>query len=375
MRRIKSKQHQNKKVKLVVKKPRKRVLDNWKKQTKPQKQKVATVCRGRPPKIKNSISKKPNKNIKLLPVKLRKLKEIELKVSEGTREVEVKEVEVFEEIKPFNIIRCKKPTLVVSDDEPSESETLNIEKIRYKPITNFDVGVVRDPLVGTPKEVQIELDKLALRLQKHPKDEECFNKIHCYIHKYLLGLVFKKFNFIKGYDESDMYQESLIALFKKAIPKFNPNKGMSFLNFAKMCINRHLITILHASKHRKKDIPMNTAISIDHSPAENDDDNMSPLSNVIADDDKKTMPFKKLVDKESFACTLQTVKEKLSKFEAVVLEEYLNEKSYKEVAKNVSKKLSVKFNAKSVDNALLRIRKKAEQLLSESGEQELPLFY
>lgn len=277
--------------------------------------------------------------------------------------------------RPSNIL-LKEDKYVVDVDDPVEAiKIAAIVAKSVKAITNFEVGVVKKPLVGTPKEVQKELDKLALRLQKHPTDEDSFNKIHCYIHKFLLGLVFKKYNFVKGHDESDMYQESLVALFKKAIPKFNPHKGMSFLNFAKMCINRHLITILHASKHRKKDIPMNTAISIDHAPAENNDDNMSPLSNVIADDNPKTIPYRKIVDKETFACTLKTIKDELSDFEAVVLDEYLNEKSYKEVARSVSKKLSEKFNAKSVDNALLRIRKKAEELLLDGGEKDLPLFF
>ena len=227
----------------------------------------------------------------------------------------------------------------------------------------FDINdEADDQLIGTPKEVRKELDALALRMQKRPNNSD-FDKIHYYIHKYLLGLVFKKFNFIKGYDENDMYQESLIALSRKAIPKFNPNKGMSFLNFAKMCINRHLITILHASRNRKKDIPMNTAVSIDHSPVEHDDGEMSPLSNVIADDNNKTLPYKKMVDKETFMHTFEAIQCKLSSFETVVLEEYLNEKSYREVAKGVTRRLSKRHNAKSIDNALLRIRKKAQEIV------------
>jgi len=209
-------------------------------------------------------------------------------------------------------------------------------------------------------------------MQKHPNDNYCFDKIHFYIHKYLLGLVFKKFNFIKGQDENDMYQESLIALFKKAIPNFNPNKGMSFLNFAKMCITRHLITILHASKHRKKDIPMNTSISMDHAPTEQDDHEMPPLSNIIADNNNKTLPYKKMSDKEIYNQTLDLLKNRLSTFEIIVLEEYLNEKSYREVAKNVSKRLSARCDAKSIDNGLLRIRKKAQELIK--NNISIPLF-
>ena len=244
-------------------------------------------------------------------------------------------------------------------------------------VSIFNIASIEDPLIGTPKEVRKELDALALKMQKHPNNNECFNKIHFYIHKYLLGLVFKKFSFIKGQDESDMYQESLIALFKKAIPKYNPNKGMSFLNFAKMCITRHLITILHASKHRKKDIPMNTAISMDHSPVnqDNNETEIAPLSNIIADDSNKTLPYKRMSDKETFNQTLNSIKAKLSSFEVVVLEEYLNEKSYREVAKGVSKRLLMRYDAKSIDNALLRIRKKAQDFLKCNNRDSVPLLF
>jgi len=238
--------------------------------------------------------------------------------------------------------------------------------------TIFDTGA-SDPLFGTPKEVQEELDTLALHIQKHPEDEEGFARIQHYINKYLLGLVFKKYSYVRGYDQSDMYQEALIALTKKAIPKFKADKGMSFLNFAKMCINRHLITILHASKHRRKDMPINCAISLDHSPSGQDDDDSCILSNII-EDEKTQSPDKILENSEAYSKTLKTIMDKLSTFEAIVLEEYLQEKSYKETAKNVTKRTGVRYNEKSVDNALLRIRKKAFEMISECEPDDIPLL-
>ena len=236
----------------------------------------------------------------------------------------------------------------------------------------FETGS-NDPLVGTPKEVQTELDGLALHLQKHPEDEDGFAKIQHYINKYLLGLVFKKYSFVRGYDQSDMYQEALIALTKKAIPKFRPDKGMSFLNFAKMCINRHLITILHASKHRRKDMPINNAISLDHNPNESDEDGSCVLSNII-EDEKTPQPDDALENSEAYYKTLKTVMERLSTFEAIVLDEYLQEKSYKETAKNVTRRTGVRYNEKSVDNALLRIRKKAIEMIKDCEADDIPLL-
>jgi len=239
--------------------------------------------------------------------------------------------------------------------------------------TIFDVNEIEDGLVGTPKEVREELDQLALHMQKHPRDNEAFLKIRAYIHKYLLGLVFKKFKYINGNDHTDIYQETLIAISKKAIPGFNPNKGMSFLNFAKMCITRHLITILHASKHRRKDMPMNKAISLDQCPIENEDGNCS-LSNVITDEKHSAPPYKELLSNESFTKTLTELKKRLSPLEILVLEEYLKDLSYDEIARNVTK-MGMKCDSKTADNSLYRVRLKSARLLKELGEDGAPIMF
>ena len=77
---------------------------------------------------------------------------------------------------------------------------------------------------------------------------------------------------------------------------------------------------------------------------------------------------------EVFGHTLRTVKGKLSIFEQTVLDEYLDDKSYKEASKSINKKHIEKCNEKSIDNALLRIRKKAVEIRKECGDNELPLL-
>ena len=61
----------------------------------------------------------------------------------------------------------------------------------------------------------------------------------------------------------------------------------------------------------------------------------------------------------------------LSPFESMVLYYYLEGMSYKEMSKNISKVLERHCNEKSVDNALLRIRRKAIEIL---GGESLPMF-
>jgi RNA polymerase sporulation-specific sigma factor len=306
---------------------------------------------------KHQKLKKQKKQKKLK--KLKKLKKARTKIK--VRALPSKKPRIIEPKPP--VVSTAALTIVevyIEEKEPEKEPKRAIKTI-------FDVGDVEDALIGTPKEVQKELDGLALYMQKHPDDDIAFARIHAYVHKYLLGLVFKKYSFVRGHDENDIYQESLIAISKKAIPNFNPNKGMSFLNFAKMCINRHLITILHASNHRRKDQPINQAISLDQCPLDSDEGHCI-LSNVITDDKHSAPPYKEMASREAYLKTLEAIKARLSKFEIIVLEQYLQDRSYKDAAKSISRQTGSGYNEKSVDNALLRIRKKAVELLSENKD-------
>jgi len=257
-----------------------------------------------------------------------------------------------------------------SDEEKEEESCVHrdmIEQIMFK------LPCVSSPLIGTPKQVQKKLDSLVKKMQREPDNEEIFNVIHLYIHGYLINVVLKKFPFIKGYQTVDVYQETLIALRFKAIPNFKRHKGMSFLNFAKMCIKRHLITLLNMSKNRKKDQSINQAISLDSSPSrDNDSDDKTTYANIIADN--KPSADKNIERSEAYEVTKSTLLNSLSGFERVVLKEYLSSSSYKEMSKNISLSLKYKYNTKSIDNALLRIRKKAEYLMKYGRPEELPIF-
>lgn len=267
-------------------------------------------------------------------------------------------------------------------EEKNESAEEASEKKEEKEISVgvnellFKLPLVMKPLVGTPKQVQPELDKIALDIQKRPnskKNDELFNRVHLYMHGYLLNVVLRQFPYIRGLQTNDIYQEALLAIRFKAIPGFDKTKGMSFLNFSKMCIRRQLITILNQSRHRQKDKSINEAISLDSTP--NDDESGNTFSNIIADEtpsvDKKTERH------EAIQVTKQTLMNELSDFEKKVLMEYLTSSSYKEIAKNITKAMRKKLTykeAKAVDNALLRIRKKAVILKKRSKDDDLPLF-
>jgi len=245
----------------------------------------------------------------------------------------------------------------------------NVEEILFK------LPIVKKPIVGTPKQIQRTLDSIVKKMQKSPNSKESqeqFKRIHLYMHGYLINIVLRQFPYIKGLQTVDIYQETLIALRFKAIPGFKKRKGMSFLNFAKMCIRRHLITLLNASKTIQYNQPMNKAISIDAPVIQGDENSSNTFSNTL--EDKK--PHSSIIAEkdEAYMVTKNTLMEALSSFERVVLAEYLATSTYREIAKNISKRTNKRCATKSVDNALWRIRKKAIQLKRFAKDDDMPLF-
>jgi hypothetical protein len=142
-----------------------------------------------------------------------------------------------------------------------------------------------------------------------------------------------------------------------------------------MCIRRHLITLLNASKNRKKDQSINRAFSLDSSPIPNvdiDEDGRNTYANIIADG--KLSCDKEMEHNEAYEVTKNTLLNSLSEFEQIVLTEYLSSSSYKEISRNITKRTHKRHNTKSIDNALLRIRKKAMQLRKYCKFEDLPIF-
>ena len=340
-------------LKKTLKKTKQRKSSSKKASSKNTPPSVGKRKRGRPPKVKADNS--PAKRKRGRPPKVK---------ADNSRKDNIKklESEILNNSEICNDINTK----FLAKEELKQSSRDMLELIMFK------LPYVEEPLVGTPKQVQKELDSLAKKMQRNPNDDMIFDKIHLYMHGYLINVVLKKFPFIRGLQTVDVYQETLIALRFKAIPNFKKNKGMSFLNFAKMCIRRHLITLLHASKNRKKDQSINQAISLDSSPVRDDGDAKNTYANTIADN--KISADRLVENNEAYEVTKNTLLNELSEFERVVLREYLSSSSYKEISKNISKILNKRHNTKSIDNALLRIRKKAMHLKKYGKVEDLPIF-
>ena len=163
--------------------------------------------------------------------------------------------------------------------------------------------------------------------------------------------------FLAGGDNDDLIQEGMIGLYK-AIRDYNTDREASFATFASMCINRQMITAVAAS-NRKKNMPLNTYVSLDSQEDGGDEDSDMRLVDILQSQTELN-PEKLLIDKEHNWDLKSRLKEVLSTFEQQVLTYYLEGMDYTAIAKKMQKP------PKSVDNALQRIRSKAARLTLEN---------
>ncbi len=137
--------------------------------------------------------------------------------------------------------------------------------------------------------------------------------------------------FLVGGDSEDLIQEGMLGLLD-AIRQFDPRRDTSFHTFAEVCIRNRLRSAVRADA-RSKNRPLNFSVSLD----EAEGAFSPPLS-----------PEEMMIDEES----RQEHLARLSPFENQVLSLYLTGASYEDVAQRLQK------SAKSVDNAVQRIRRK-----------------
>lgn len=166
----------------------------------------------------------------------------------------------------------------------------------------------------------------------------------------LVNMKASKF-FIVGAEKDDIIQEGLIGLYK-ATKSFDVEKQNSFKTFANLCIERQLITAIKTS-NRQKNIPLNSAFSLNQSAYEENDD-----TQIIEILETKTIedPLETIAKKEYYNSIEKQINESLSDFERQVLHYYKQGKSYVAIAEKLGSKV------KSVDTAIQRIRKKANKI-------------
>ena len=145
--------------------------------------------------------------------------------------------------------------------------------------------------------------------------------------------------FLIGGETEDLIQEGMIGLYG-AISDYREEGGMSFKNFAYLCISRRIIDAVKASA-RKKNVPLNNYVSLCQSEWELPI--ASPEEEVIRGEDGREF--------------FQKMSKVLSDFEFRVTVMYMDGLSCAEICEATGK------DGKSVDNAIQRSKKKLQKIL------------
>lgn len=161
---------------------------------------------------------------------------------------------------------------------------------------------------------------------------------------------------IAGCDNDEIEQECLFALRYKAIEDFDSKRG-KFRSFAILCMKRHLFSLIKAGQQQKRQI-LNQSLSLDVD--RTIDDNLS-LVNVIQE--KKLTVIEQMEQDENFEDKRQKLLLRLSLLEQEVLKLYLKQYHYEEIVEELKEVFpGKKINKKTIDNALVRVRSKAQIL-------------
>ena len=152
-----------------------------------------------------------------------------------------------------------------------------------------------------------------------------------------------------GLELNDLIQEGMLGL-NLAMNSFDEEKDTSFSTYAKMCIERKIISQVVASRRLKHKV-LNDSLSL-----ENTDENNTDYVYDKSLTDNSYNPEEILFNGENEKDLVKEVSDILTDFEAQVFELKINGFDYKEIAEILDKDI------KAIDNALQRIKVKIKKL-------------
>ena len=164
----------------------------------------------------------------------------------------------------------------------------------------------------------------------------------------LVSRIVRQF-FLQGGDQDDLYQEGMIGLLK-AIRSYDPARSDNFEAYASLCIRRQIYdTIRRDARLLLREEDALRQIAPDPALAGTPDPETQCLANETETEIKAAL--------HGF----------LSAFEALVLDPYLAGYSVSEISRSLGR------SPKSVENAILRIRRKLARYLSQGENRHLPV--
>lgn len=191
----------------------------------------------------------------------------------------------------------------------------------------------------TPGELNLLSDERLVRIFKDG-DEQAF-EVLCGRYERVIQALSHTFFIFCG-DGDDLKQEGLFGLLS-AVNRFDENKegASSFGTFAHTCIRARLLNAVNGEKKEKR-LADTLSVSFDDLFAEEGDSASASVEDTV-------------INSESVKEKVKKIKKTLSPFEIKVFELYLEGYSYTEIAEILKKR------AKSVDNALQRIKDKSRK--------------
>ena len=153
-----------------------------------------------------------------------------------------------------------------------------------------------------------------------------------------------------GLDFNDLVGEGMVG-FSIAINTYNEHKDTLFFTYAKKCIESKMYTMIKSASRLKHQI-LNSSISMD---AVNEDSFNNSLDKIIGDN--KSNPESILLDNENVIELIEGVRKEFTDFETQVFDLKKSGFNYREIADVLN------VDAKSVDNALQRIKAKIKKFL------------
>lgn len=162
-------------------------------------------------------------------------------------------------------------------------------------------------------------------------------------------------HFLVGADQDDLAQEAMIGLYL-AVRAYDAGRGTSFRTFAELCVSRQVVSAIRSATRRKHG-PLNDYVSL-HRPVGTGDEGERTLAEVLpapawAD------PAEQVAGAEGVTALRAHVDRTLSALEVEVLRLHEDGVGYRDIARQLQR------GAKSVDNALQRIRRKVADHLVE----------
>jgi RNA polymerase sporulation-specific sigma factor len=155
--------------------------------------------------------------------------------------------------------------------------------------------------------------------------------------------------FLLGAEREDVVQEGMIGLYK-AIRDYDERRGVPFRNFAEMCVTRQVLSAVRSGT-RMKHSPLNRSVSLDQPVDVGDQDaSLADLLPAAPSSDPATA----VVSAEEMRALQRHFDEVLSDLEQQVLRHHMEGKSYDQIAAVLQR------HAKSIDNALQRVKRKLQ---------------